>query len=112
MVGVVRVLEREQGSQDDDLEALAIVDVEPALVRARLLDSECGSPVEVVVQDLDGRGLDPPGWFFGHCDQYGRVRLPQDEALFSSPFELVSALVSLGLHARMQQRTLPIEISI
>ena len=71
----------------------------------------CCSPVKVVIQNLHGRGPDPPGGFFGHGNQYGRVRLPQDEALFASPFELVSMFISQDLRIDTPQRTLPIETS-
>lgn len=61
VIRVVGVLKRKKRSQDDDLQALAVVDVESeARWVAKGWRQDAYSPVQVVVQNLHGRRPYPP----------------------------------------------------
>lgn len=48
-------------------------------------------PIEIIIQDLDRCRSDPSRWLFGHRDEYGWVRLSNDEAFFAFPLEFMAA---------------------
>ena len=99
MIHIARVLECQECHQDDDLEALAVFDIEPNRIKAmsaNASDMKQGQdkdvPIKVIIQDLDRRRPNPTRRFFCHRDKHGRVRLSNDEAFFAFPFEFVSAM--------------------
>lgn len=48
-------------------------------------------PIQVVVEDLDGCGLEAAGWLLRYGDQHGWVGFAEHEAFFALPFKLVSS---------------------
>lgn len=99
MIRIARILEGQERRQDDDLEALAVFNVEPS-GRINSYQQTCASsgesvrqedaPVEVVIQNLNRRRPNPSRGLLGHRNEHGWVRFSNDEAFLAFPFEFVS----------------------
>lgn len=100
MIRIARILKGQECRQDDNLEALAIFDIEPSRMQGmntdpahETKDDHQDVPMKVVIQNLDRCRPNPSRRLLGHRNQYGWIRFPNDEAFLAFPFEFVSSVV-------------------